>query len=305
MQQGIQSYLDHLLLERGLSNHTCRSYGSDLKQFHDFCAEELAFNHWNQVTLETIIAFLEMGRSRNKRPSSLARSLAAIRGFLRFLADEKEIPKAVGSDLQRPRVNRRLPHPLDQEDVSRLLAAPEEDSPVGLRDRAVLELIYAAGLRVSEACSLQPDNLHLANSYIVVMGKGKKERIVPIHDRAKAALLRYLKESRPLLNVNGKCQTVFVGSRGRPLSRKTVFSRLRRYALAQGLRRTPSPHDLRHSFASHLLEGGADLRTVQELLGHSDISTTQIYTHVAGERIHRIHREFHPRATRGSNRPSR
>jgi integrase/recombinase XerD len=190
-----------------------------------------------------------------------------------------------------------LPHPLPEEDVLELLTAPDLETPSGIRDQALLELMYAAGLRVSEACHLRMEALHLNSGYLVVLGKGKKERIVPIYARAKDALEKYLREARPELDPHNRCPSLFIGIHGKPLSRKTVFRRLRQYALSKGLRELPSPHDLRHSFATHLLEGGADLRSVQELLGHSDISTTQIYTQLTGKRIHEIHQRYHPRAT--------
>lgn len=294
--QWIRQFSDHLRIERGLSDKTCAAYMSDVRNFCEFRFDSLETVDWRSVRSVDLIGFLENQRHEGKQISSIARSLSSLRGFFRFLLAERVIEKDVSQSVERPRPRRPLPHPLSEEEVLSVIEAPSLDDPVGLRDRAVLEMIYACGLRVSEACSLRQSNLHLASGYLVVEGKGKKERLVPIHDRAKRRLLDYLEYGRPGLDPDGKCGTLFVGRRGGPLSRKTVFARLRLYALKKGLRRPPSPHDLRHSFATHLLEGGADLRTVQELLGHSDISTTQIYTQVESSRLRDAHRKFHPRA---------
>ncbi len=297
MDVAVRAFLDHLVGERGLSAQTCRSYGTDLLKFQKHRFPEGSRVLWNEVTTEELITFLETERTTGKKPSTIARTLASLRSFFRFLSEEGGITRDVTEDLQNPHSRRPLPHPLPEEDIRKLLEAPSSETPSGIRDRALLELIYAAGLRISEACGLKRDSLHLSGGYLLVMGKGKKERIVPIHERAKSAVIRYLEQARESLDPHGHCPTLFVGRRGQPLSRKTVFRRLRNYALELGIRRLPSPHDLRHSFATHLLEGGADLRTVQELLGHADISTTQIYTHISGKRIHEIHRRFHPRAS--------
>ncbi|MCG3197913.1 MAG: site-specific tyrosine recombinase XerD [Candidatus Omnitrophica bacterium] len=302
MRSTILTFLDHLVTERGLAKLTRSAYENDLSRLLAFLSRVQGISCWRDVTTETLIAFLEAERTGGKRPSSIARTLAAIRGFFRFLVEEREIEGDPAAHLEHPRLRRPLPHPIPPEDMVRLLEAPDSDTPTGVRDRAILELIYASGLRVSEACGLKPENLHLAHGYLIVLGKGKKERVVPIHDRARKALDRYLREARPTLDPKGRCRFVFVGSRGGGLSRKTLFTRMRRYALQEGLRELPSPHDLRHSFASHLLEGGADLRTVQELLGHSDIATTQIYTHLPGSRLKRVYRQHHPRSARGATR---
>lgn len=256
---------------------------------------------WNEVTTDELIGYLEEERGHSRKASSISRTLASLRAFFRYLTEEGEVSRDVTTDLQNPHSRRPLPHPLAEEDIRKLLQAPSDETPDGLRDRALLELIYAAGLRISEACGLKRDSLHLSGGYLMVLGKGKKERLVPIHERARNAVVKYIEQARDAFDPHGRCPTLFVGSRGKPLSRKTVFRRLRVYALTMGIRHLPSPHDLRHSFATHLLEGGADLRTVQELLGHADISTTQIYTQISGKRIHEIHRRFHPRAFPGEH----
>lgn len=298
----ILSFLDHLVTERGLARATRTAYENDLTRLLRFVNGSRGLSRWQEIATADLIAFLESERDGGKRPASLARTLAAVRGFFRFLAEEGENSGDPSAHLEHPRLSRPLPHPMNPEDVVRLLEAPDPKTTVGVRDRAILELIYAGGLRVSEACGLKPENLHLAHGYLVVMGKGKKERVVPVHERAREALERYLREARPRLDPRGKCRFVFVGTRGGGLSRKTLFSRMRRYALQEGLRELPSPHDLRHSFASHLLEGGADLRVVQELLGHSDIATTQIYTHIPGSRLKRVYRQHHPRSARSATK---
>ena len=296
MNPFIKAYSDYLLTERGLSENTIDSYASDIRKFGTYCQSEEGICEWSAVHPRHLIGYLEDRRTGGGKQSSLARGLSSIRSFFRFLKDEGVVQSEITADLERPKVRRPLPKVLGTSEVESLLTAPDAETPVGLRDRAVLELIYAGGLRVSEVCGLKDEALHLSSGYLVVLGKGKKERIVPVHERACLALKEYVKEGRPHLDPNGNCPTLFVGSRGKPLSRKTVYARLRRYALAKGLKRIPSPHDLRHCFATHLLEGGADLRTVQELLGHSDISTTQIYTHVEAKRLLEVHKKYHPRA---------
>ncbi|MCA9411233.1 MAG: site-specific tyrosine recombinase XerD [Candidatus Omnitrophica bacterium] len=292
----IQLFVDHLRAERGMSEKTCQAYATDIRNFCTFRFVENEKIEWKQVRSLDLIGFLEDQCNRGKRLSSVARSLSSLRSFFKFLHQEREIDRDVSQSVERPRLRRPLPHPLSKDDVTEILAAPSKETPIGLRDRAVFELIYACGLRVSEVCNLRSENIHLAAGYLLVEGKGKKERVVPIHDRAKRALTDYLEKARPDLDSDGRSRAVFLGKRGGTLSRKTVFARLRYYALEKGLRVAPSPHDLRHSFATHLLEGGADLRVVQELLGHSDISTTQIYTQVELGRLRDIHRKFHPRS---------
>jgi len=295
----IPMFIDHLRAECGMSERTCQAYASDIRNFCEFQFSKRKID-WNSVRSVDLIGFLEDQHKKGKKVSSIARSLSALKSLFRFLLAEREIDKDVTANVERPRLRRPLPHPLSVAEIAEVLKAPQPTTPVGQRDRAVFELIYACGLRVSEVCSLKQENLHLTGGYLIVEGKGKKERLVPIHARAKRALVEYLKEGREELDPDRKCRFLFVGKRGGVLSRKTVYSQLRRYALERGLRGTPSPHDLRHSFATHLLQGGADLRVVQELLGHSDISTTQIYTQVELGRLREVVDKFHPRSGKRS-----
>lgn len=282
--------------ERGLSLRTMEAYASDLRIFSTFCQSQKRFAHWSEVDSKAVMAYMEWERDRGRKPGSLARRMASLKGFFRFLVEERTLSHNPCEHLDRPRVRRPLPHPLENSEILALLESPEAESPEGLRDRAFLEILYAAGLRVSEACSLKMGDAHFDQGYIKVMGKGKKERIIPIHQRAIQALKRYIDNGRSFFLKRGNLPQIFVGKQGFPLSRKTFYARLRRYALQVGLDRLPSPHDLRHSFASHLLEGGANLRSVQELLGHSDIATTQIYTFIPDSRLRSVHHEFHPRS---------
>jgi integrase/recombinase XerD len=229
-------------------------------------------------------------------PRSQARALAAIRGFVRFLARRGELPVDPLRDVRVRRPPGRLPHALGTGEVGTLLAQPAERDRRGLRDRALLELLYACGLRVSEAVGLRGTQLDLAGGFVTVLGKGGKERVVPLGRPARAALEEYLARQRPRLLRGRASPFVFVGPGGRPLTRQAVWKLVRRRALAAGIGRRVSPHTLRHTFATHLLGGGADLRIVQTLLGHADIGTTQVYTHVAPERLREVHRRHHPRS---------
>jgi len=235
-------------------------------------------------------------RAAGQSPRSVARWLVAVRGFYAWLAAAGAIGDNPASRLEPPKVWKTLPHVLDGSDVERLLGAPDRTEPRGARDVAMMEVLYATGLRVSELCGLRLDDLHLDGGYLRCIGKGSKERVVPIGGEASAALRSYLAEGRPALLAGRRSDAVFVGRAGAPLTRQGFWKLLRVYARQAGIRAALSPHVVRHSFATHLLENGADLRAVQMLLGHADISTTQIYTHVNRERLKRLYHEFHPRA---------
>jgi integrase/recombinase XerD len=294
------AYLDHLRVERGLSPATIRAYGSDLRAF----AREPEAGRWDRGP-DAAIAHLSRAASRTGsgglRPTSLRRRAAAIRAFYRFAYAEGLCSVDVALRLDLPRQPRQLPDTLTVAEVERLLEAVDIATGVGVRDRALLELLYAAGLRVSEALGLDGEDLSLDGGFVRVIGKGDRERLVPIGDEAIDWLARYDADVRPgwLEKHHGALDRggpVFLSERGGRLRRQRAWERVRSAAVRAGLGDRVTPHTLRHSFATHLLEGGADLRVVQELLGHASISTTQLYTHVTGERIREVYARAHPRA---------
>jgi len=305
IERAIDDYLTYLRVERGLSSATIRAYGGDLA---DFSAARGTAAEWAggpDAALRYLAARARRGRPSDPglAPTSLRRRAAAIRSFYRFAFGEGLIPLDVAAHLDLPRMPRLLPETLTIPEVERLLDAagsPEPEDP-RLRDRALLELLYAAGLRISEALQLDLEDLSLDGAFVRVIGKGDKERLVPIGEVAVDVLRAWLEGQRAALIAANHVEPirggpVFVGSRGSRLSRQQAWSAVKRAAAAAGLSDRVSPHTLRHSFATHLLEGGADLRIVQELLGHASISTTQLYTHVTGERIREVYARAHPRA---------
>jgi integrase/recombinase XerD len=295
LDTALDAFLDHLVIERGLRPNTIRGYGRDLRAYLD-TLEELGVSRTSAADESGLELHLARLSRLGQRPSSRSRALSSIRHFHRFLHREGLAPDAVGADTPGPRRGQRIPSVLTLTQVEALLDQPDRDTPLGLRDRAMLELGYGAGLRVSELCALALDALMTDERLVTVTGKGGKQRLVPYGRAAADALARYLDGARPVL-LRGRLEgAVFVNHHGRPISRVGFFKKLRRYAVAAGIPRPVSPHVLRHSFATHLLEGGADLRLVQELLGHADISTTQIYTNVDRRHIIEAHRAFHPRS---------
>jgi integrase/recombinase XerD len=300
-EEAADAFLDYVRVERGLSGATLRAYGADLASF----GRERGIARWAagpDVALGHLAACAAGGIARRAlRPTSLRRRAATLRSFYRFAYAEGMTRVDVATRLDLPRQSRLLPDTLTVDEVDRLLESVDVSVPEGVRDRALLELLYAAGLRVSEALGLDADDLSLTGAFVRVVGKGDRERLVPIGDEAIAWLARYEDDVRPALLELGRAGTerggpVFLGDRGRRLGRQRAWGRMRAAALGAGLVERVSPHTLRHSFATHLLEGGADLRVVQELLGHASISTTQLYTHVTGERIREIYTRAHPRA---------
>ncbi len=288
-------YLNYLLVEKGLSKKTLGSYSLDLVRYFDFLRQASAVTvseHDTAFILKHLIAMKAEGLGARSR----ARHLVAIRGFYRFLVQEKVLPADPSRLIDLPKSGLKLPEVLSIEEINRLLEAPGTTTPIGLRNTAMLELLYASGLRVSELVNLKIMDINLEAGFVRVFGKGSKERIVPMGSGAMDALHEYLKSGRPkLLKTDLTSPYLFVARAGKPMTRQGFWKLLRKYALEVGLNKKISPHSLRHSFASHLLEGGADLRAVQVMLGHVDISTTQIYTHVATERLREIHVKFHPR----------
>jgi len=284
-------FLDHLRVERGLSPNTVEAYRSDLEKFFRGCPRNPA-----DVGRDDIRAFLSREREAGLSPATSGRRLVALRTFYRFLLLERRTPSDPTENIAAPKAFKRLPGYLTEEEVEALLGAPDAITPTGLRDRAMLETLYATGMRVSELTGVSTERLHLDSGFVIVMGKGSKERVVSLGEEATDWIRRYIAEARPVLLKKRQSSHLFVTARGGGMSRQNVWIWITRYARAAGVTKHLSPHTLRHSFATHLLEHGADLRSVQTLLGHADISTTQIYTHVEQERLKRIYRQFHPRA---------
>lgn len=291
----VDEYLTHLGLERRLSEHTVESYGRDLAGLGRFAAaRERPLEALTRADLEALVReLMASGRS----PRSVARLVACVRGFYKFLSLHGRVRANPADDLAAPRAWKVLPKFLAVEDVDRLIEAPDPSTPAGLRDRALIELLYATGLRVSELVNLRPQDLHLDAGYLTTMGKGRKQRIVPLGEAAAEWVTKYAKEARPLLLGRRSSTKLFVNARGgTALTRVGFWKILKRYGRQVGLGRQVSPHVLRHSFATHLLERGADLRAIQMMLGHSDLSTTQIYTHILDARMRTLYDKFHPRA---------
>jgi integrase/recombinase XerD len=291
----IDRFLDHLAAERGLARRTLDAYGRDLARFARFLLGR-GVGRGRDIETEHVRAHVLALAASGLGGRSRARALAAIRSFLAFLVREGVLACDPAVVLQVRRPPAGLPRSLGRGEVEALLAEPTDGERHGLRDRALLEVLYASGLRVSEAVALRISQLDLTAGFVTVLGKGGKERVVPLGQPARAALEAYLARERPRLLRGRPSPWVFARAGGRALSRQTVWKLVRRRALAAGLGRRVSPHTLRHTFATHLLSGGADLRVVQSLLGHVDIGTTQVYTHVAPGRLREVYRRHHPRA---------
>jgi len=305
MRALVDDFLSHLRLERGLAEHTQRTYAALLGAFADW-AEKQGLKDWSSVKLDHLRAYLEHERQRPLRTApresarrltaeSLYLSVAALRAFYRFAEAEKYLPANLAENLSLPKRWKRLPKALSDAEIEKILEEIQPATPASLCDQAILETAYAAGLRRAELCSLRLEQLHLEAGFINVIGKGNKERVTPIGQKAIAALQRYLQAGRPELVGKKTPANVFLTMRGTAFSPVTMWFRIRKRVRRAGISRNITPHMLRHSFATHLLEHGADLRVIQELLGHSSISTTEIYTHVASGRLREVHRKFHPR----------
>ncbi len=294
-QRVLERYLESLLLERGLAPNSVDSYRRDLERL----CRAVTAGGGDPLAADqaTVATHLRRLRRRGLSPRSVARALVAIRGFYAHLMEVGERSDNPAVNLSPPRLLRKLPQVLSERQVEQLLAAPDVGKPLGVRDRAMLETLYATGLRVSELVGLLLPQIRLEVGFLVVLGKGGKERVVPVGEVAEGWLARYLTEERPRL-VKGRHETVFVNSRGGALTRQGFWKILRSYGRQLGMRKL-SPHVLRHSFATHLLEHGADLRAVQMMLGHSDISTTQIYTHIHAQRLRSLYDRYHPRSRSG------
>lgn len=289
----VDAFLFELRTGRRLSPNTQEAYGTDLRGFAAFLdAEELPLRDFSRVHY---LKFLGVLREGGLSARSIARRISSMRSFFRFLVREGILPSSPLSEARGPRLGRPLPKYLTVTEVQTLLDAPDRGTPEGLRDRAMLALMYAAGLRASEAVTLRLENVETHAGFLRVMGKGGKERVVPVAEAALETLREYLANGRPRFLRGRGTNALFLSRRGRAVTRQTLWNRIARWAREAGIRTKISPHTLRHSFASHLLAGGADLRAVQAMLGHADISTTQIYTHVTPERLKAIHGKHHPR----------
>lgn len=289
----IAEYLDALWMEKGLSANTQESYRRDLTQFALWLRDEGASLQGADGIL--VQRYLESRLEAKLSSRSSARFLSCARGFYRYLLRENRITENPLALVGNPKLAPALPKSLSETDVEALLAAPDLEDPIGLRDRTMLEVLYACGLRVSELVSLTMPQINLRQNVLRVMGKGSKERLIPMGEEAALWLARYLREARPLLLNNRPDEVVFPSLRAQPMTRQTFWHRIKYWAQVAGIQKELSPHTLRHAFATHLLNHGADLRVVQLLLGHSDLSTTQIYTHVAKVRMKQQHAEHHPR----------
>ena len=290
----IDTFINALLTQDGLSRNTISAYRHDIQYFNaEMQGKNIGLRSVRREDIRNCLA----GRIvKGYTARSNARFISSLRRFYRYLLREELIAQDPVEEISGPKCGRQLPTPLTESEVESLLAAPSQDTPAGLRDRAMLELLYACGLRVSELVGLETSQVFLEAGYLRTIGKGSKERLVPIGDQAVEWVQRYLQQGRAvLLSKHGACRAVFVSNRGRALTRQAFWYTIKRLARAANIAKPLSPHTLRHAFATHLLNHGADLRVVQMLLGHSDLSTTQIYTHVANARLKSLHQAHHPR----------
>jgi len=306
MQNLVEDFLQFLRHERGQSDNTARTYAALLGKFTDW-AQKQNLTEWKQVDPRHLMSFLQHERERSleTEPEDSPRRLsgesvyleiAALRAFYKYAENEKLLPHNAAENLSLPRRWKRLPKALTDEEIHKVLAPEIPETPESLREQAILELAYASGLRLSELKNLRLEQLHLEARFINVIGKGNKERVVPVGRKAVEALNRYIETARPKFITPKSPANVFLTRRGTPFASVTLWLHIKNRAGRAGIERNVTPHMLRHSFATHLLEHGADLRVIQELLGHANISTTEVYTHVAGSRLREIHKKFHPRA---------
>lgn len=297
MEVFITAFLEYLKLEKGLADNTQAAYQRDLEKFLAYMKKQRPdLLHWKDVNKRDIIGFLAWQMDAGAAYSTVARSLSCIKSFYKFMIMEDHIAVNPTSDLETPKINRKLPKVLSIEEVDKLIEQCNVMTLLGLRDRAMLELMYGTGLRVSELLALQIDDMNFTAGFLRCLGKGRKERIVPVNRSSIEWVQRYMIRSRRELVRDQRERTLFLNAHGRPLTRQGFFKILAGYAEKSGIEKEITPHTLRHSFATHLLENGADLRAVQELLGHADISTTQIYTHITRSHLREVYQQCHPRA---------
>jgi integrase/recombinase XerD len=294
-EEQLDSFMNHLKVERNLSRNTLESYAGDIGKLLNF-ARRKGRKGFSEVTPMDLVGFLKKLHRKGLSVRSQARLLSALRTCYRFLVSEGICKDDPTLEIEMPKTTRKLPEFLSIEEVDDLLSQPPDDTPLGLRDRAMLETIYATGLRVSELVQLRLDNVDFRLGCVRALGKRRKERLVPLGDQALGAINASLEDGRGQLLSGRRCDYLFVTSRGKCMTRQAFWKNLKRYATAAGIAKNISPHKLRHSFATHLLERGADLRSVQAMLGHADIATTEIYTHVNATRLRKVYDRFHPRA---------
>ncbi len=294
MKESVEQFMVFLEVERGMSSNTVLSYRRDVNKF----VAHLKVSRKNipQAKREDIIDFITRLKGEGLSATSIARNLAALKTFWKFLVAEQMVHENIATVVESPKTWKKIPDVLSIEEVEALLSTAEGRDRMAIRDKAILELMYATGLRVSEVGDLKKANVNLDAGFIKCSGKGGKERIVPFGGKAEKAILKYIEKSRPKLSSGRIDMHLFLSRLGKKLSRQSLWKIIRKYTLKAGIKKHITPHTLRHSFATHLLEGGAELRGVQEMLGHADISTTQIYTHINKERLRKVHAQFHPRA---------
>lgn len=295
MKKLLDEFIYHLAVERGLAENTLVSYRMDLAGYISFCRKR-GLESLEQADKDVIMSYLFQLQLDGRSPATISRHLAAVRSFYRYVVREGILQKDPSTDLESPKLAQKLPRVLTTGEVDHLLSQPLIGEPAGLRDKAMLELLYATGIRVSELVSLNLEHINIENGFIRCFGKGAKERIVPLGDVAARYLKEYLARGRSKLNKSGNTSALFVNQHGRRLTRQGFWKIIKKYAGKAEIEMEITPHTLRHSFATHLLENGADLRSVQEMLGHADISTTQIYTHLTRKKLKEVYNRSHPRA---------
>lgn len=296
-KEPLMDYLMYLKIEKGLADNSIKSYQRDLLSYMEFLEKERILS-WEKISRYDIVLFLKTLKEEGKSENSIVRMSSSLRQYHQFLRQENILKEDPMQYVDTPKKVNNLPKVLSMEEIEKILETPDVDNEIGLRDRAILEVMYATGLRITELVSLTMNELHLNMGFIQTIGKGNKERILPIGQEATKWMESYLKYSRPIFEKRASDTTsiVFLNARGKGLTRQGVWKNLKKIVQQTGIKQNVTPHMLRHSFATHLLENGADLRVVQELLGHSDISTTQIYTHITKARMKKVYDQYHPRA---------
>ncbi|WP_094603289.1 Tyrosine recombinase XerD [Sporomusa silvacetica DSM 10669] len=295
MESYVNEFINYLAVERGLAQNTLESYGRDLRQYQTFL-QNSQLDFLRNSNRDTILSYLNNLQVKGRAVSTISRNLAAIKSFYQYLVRERHLEKDPAVNLESPKLEKKLPKILSIAEVEELLKQPNTIQPTGLRDKAMLELLYATGIRVSELINLNISDVNLDMGYIKCYGKGAKERIVPLGSIAAKCVQEYINKGRPKLVRTYEESSLFVNHHGNRLTRQGFWKIIKKYALEANITKDITPHTLRHSFATHLLENGADLRSVQEMLGHADISTTQIYTHVTKNHLKEVYDKTHPRA---------